>query len=101
MVQDSSQQFEFIWRPWEDMLGTTLSSVAYETDQGNVTFSGNSVSGSVATIRMTPTQAGDKLIKMTATMADSSTVVRYVLLNVADPELWSSGGYYPYQYGLR
>jgi hypothetical protein len=89
MVKDSAQSFEFLWGPFAENLGTSLSSVAYDTDQGNVTFSANTVTGDKADITVKPTQAGTKLVKMTATMADDSVAIRYMLLNVDDPYLYA------------
>ena len=95
-VQDSAMDYQFVWKPIATSLGTTLSSVAYTTEQSGVTTSSNSVSDSTASIRITPSQDGMKLIKMTATMADASEVVRYVLLTVNEPSLSYLGPNYPW-----
>lgn len=96
-VEDSAMDYQFVWKPLATSLGTTVSSVAYTTDESGVAFSANSVTDSTASIRITPSQEGSKLIKMTATMADASVAVRYTLLSVSDPQLAYVGGNYPWR----
>jgi len=42
-VEDSAMDYQFVWKPLATSLGTTVSSVAYTTDESGVAFSANSV----------------------------------------------------------
>lgn len=91
--KSSALRVELNWAPAAADLGTTLSSVAYTTDQSGVTFSDSSVASGVGSVTLTGTDLGDKLIKVTATLANGDTLVRFIYLDVDDPEVYAGADY--------
>jgi len=85
-AEDDDRDYQFIWKDLATSEGTTLSSVAYSTRQGNLTVANNSVSSGVATCTMTFTATGRKNVKMIATMADGTTHTKNILIDVYDPD---------------
>lgn len=86
-VKDSAADYQIVWKPYASALGTSLVSVVYSSEEGGIGFSNLSVTDGTASVRIIGTQTGPKLVKMTATMDDGSTAIRYLLINVMEPRL--------------
>lgn len=66
--------------------GTSVSSATWITQSGSVSISNQSFSSNVATANISGGIADDSLIKLTATLADGSTRVKYLCIKTIDPE---------------
>ena len=85
-AKDDDRDYTFYWNDFAVSEGTTVSSVAYTTRAGNLTAASNTVTSGVAKIKLTFSSTGKKLVKMIATMADSSTHTKNFVINVYDPD---------------
>lgn len=66
--------------------GTSVSSVAWESLNGQASIANESLSSDIATADITTSQSGMAQVKATATLADGNIRVKWIKIQAIDPE---------------
>ena len=77
--------YNFSFDAVANRLGSSLNTSLWTVDGGAVTLGTQTQSGNVATVIVNPVREGCAMIKVTATMADETIVIRYIEIKVVDP----------------
>ena len=74
------------WLRVEKDISTTVSSVAWSSDNTNISLGTPTLSASIATVPVTNanTENGCSTLTCTATMADSQVIVRKIMIDLID-----------------
>lgn len=83
---DGSPKYQFDFSRLMAERGTSVSSVAWVTQSGSASISGEALSDNVASANISGGKADESLVKLTATLADGSTRVKYLRIKTIDPE---------------
>lgn len=66
--------------------GETVSSVEWSSIDGQSSISNESLASNVATADITASKSGTALVKVTATQSDGNTRIKWLEIQVIDPE---------------
>ena len=78
-------QYEYEFVNAVGRLGTSVSSADWSTeDTSLITISGEALSSNVASCLITATNTGCAVVKLTATLADTQKIVRFIELTIDD-----------------